>query len=234
MTAVPKSDEQFQASIAQIYDVADRDYSSLPKDSGRFLHSLIRLIRPKCCVELGSFRGVSSLWMAKAISDNGEGRLYCFDIFEHSQREEVIARLKSAGVADVVEVYQAPSTTKAVQIMRDLRQAIDFIFIDADHRDLVPSAELLSYWSLLRLGGLMVFHDINPDQCAWDGPRFTLDMMRRNGIGLQNACILELPTVEGYGLGVIQKCESARPPILPSLAYLAYQWRTRFRFWLKY
>jgi len=68
--------------------------SSMSPEAGLLLHALIRNIRPRTLVEVGTFVGVSTIWMAAAIEESAadpgrapvipgqaDGVIHCFDVF---------------------------------------------------------------------------------------------------------------------------------------------------------
>lgn len=48
-----------------------------------FFYGLVRGLRPKLVVELGTYAGYSAYCMASALKDNGFGRLDCYDLWEN-------------------------------------------------------------------------------------------------------------------------------------------------------
>ena len=74
--------------------------SSMSPEAGLLLHSLVRNIRPRTVVEIGTFVGVSTIWMAAALEDASrdpgrapvaagerEGIIHCFDLFRTIQKD---------------------------------------------------------------------------------------------------------------------------------------------------
>ncbi len=47
----------------------------------QLLYSFVRMLKPKNCVEIGSRKGYSAVWMAQALEDNDLGHLTCIDPF---------------------------------------------------------------------------------------------------------------------------------------------------------
>lgn len=229
----PRPRVEFYDKIAERYRNPEIFPAAIMPETGEFLRWFIRLTRPKLCVELGTNRGVSALWMAQALRENGGGELHTFDLFELSDPKEAIGHLADVGLGDIVHVHCAPSSTGAAEIIQGLARPVDFIYIDADHRDIAPSADILSFWPLLAMGGFILMHDIFPEKSGWDGPRYALDLLKQANLPPQSACVLELPCRLGPGLAVIQKCQTGKPRLVPWLAYFLYQCRTRFRFWLR-
>lgn len=103
----------------------------VPANEGQFLHVLVKALRPRRILEVGTFTGYSSLSMALALP--AEGRIVCLDI---SEEFTAIARRywQEAGVADRIELRLG----KGVELMGGLieeRARFDFIFIDANKDD---------------------------------------------------------------------------------------------------
>ena len=58
-------------------DVAGALYGS--EDQAQFFYGLIKMQKPAVVVELGTALGVTSLWMAQAVKENGAGRVFTVD-----------------------------------------------------------------------------------------------------------------------------------------------------------
>jgi len=95
-------------------------------DQGHLLAMLTAISGATLAVEIGTFTGMSALWIARALPDGG--RLICFDI---TDRYLATAReaWEAAGVAAKIEVRIGP----AAELLADLpAQPIDLAFVDAD------------------------------------------------------------------------------------------------------
>ena len=81
--------EQNIDDVIKALDVTCRDRTILMigPERGDFLYSLVRQYRPKFVVECGTAIGYSGLWIAKALRDNGEGRLLTVEISQANARE---------------------------------------------------------------------------------------------------------------------------------------------------
>ena len=124
-------------------------------DQGALLQALVRILRAKRCIEIGTFTGYSALAVALALP--GDGKIICCDV---SEEWTSIARRywKKAGVARKIDLRIAP----ALETLKGLRGRFDFAFIDADKPN---------YWKyyerclrLLRKGGLIAV-----DNTLWSG-----------------------------------------------------------------
>src|SRR5262249_4741409 len=105
----------------------------IPREEGDYLYSLVRQLRPTRTIEVGMANGLSSLFIAQALRDNGTGRHTAIDPFQKSDWHGAgMALVKSAGLADLVELIELPSH----QALPDLERAgvrAEFVFIDGSH-----------------------------------------------------------------------------------------------------
>lgn len=126
-------------------------------DQGKFLYLLVKLLKPKSILEIGSYYGYSAVWLARALSD---GHLTCV---EKSQKQcEIIeANLKAASLETKTNVMQA-SGIDAMQSFIQQEKFFDLIFIDADKKNYPNYFHNASM--LLKQGGVLLV-----DNCIWDG-----------------------------------------------------------------
>jgi len=99
-------------------------------DQGQFMAMLVRLIRAKNIVEVGTFTGYSALCMALALPQNG--RLVACDI---SEEWTGLGKpyWESAGVSHKIDLRIAPALDTLDQLIADGHQdSFDLAFIDAD------------------------------------------------------------------------------------------------------
>ena len=96
-------------------------------DQGNFLTMLVKAIRPKFAVEIGTFTGFSSISIARGLPEDGS--LLCCDV---SEKWTAIARTywERAGLSDKIELVLAPAMETLDNLSEDTK--IDFAFIDAD------------------------------------------------------------------------------------------------------
>lgn len=105
----------------------------VPAVEGQFLNVLVKALRPKRILEIGTFTGYSSLSMALALPAGG--RIVCCDISK--EFTDVAQRYwQEAGVADRIELRLG----KGVELMDGLiaegaKESFDLVFIDANKDD---------------------------------------------------------------------------------------------------
>jgi predicted O-methyltransferase YrrM len=132
------------------------------RETGLLLYMLARGSGARTIVEFGTSFGVSTLYLAAALRDNGGGVLITSE-FEPSKVERARGNLIAGGLSDLVEIRQGDALkTLAV----DLPETIDLLLLDGA-KALYP--EILSLVeSRLRPGTLIVADnaDYSPDYLA--------------------------------------------------------------------
>ena len=122
---------------------------------GRLLKMLVRMIRPKNILEVGTFSGYSALCMAEGLDDGG--KVYTFEINDE-QEDFTRPWIENSPVADKIEFIIGDAITEAPK----LGVLFDMAFIDGDKRTYVETYEMVL--SLLNPGGFIL-----ADNTLWDG-----------------------------------------------------------------
>jgi len=122
---------------------------------GRFLGVLVRSLRARRVLELGTFTGYSSISMALALPPGG--RVITCDVNEETT---AIARryAEEAGVADRIDFRFGPG----LETIAQLDGPFELVFVDADKENYVNYYE--ATLPLLAPGGVMVV-----DNTLWSG-----------------------------------------------------------------
>jgi predicted O-methyltransferase YrrM len=110
--------------------LADSDAAGLPSiavapNQGKLLHILALATRARHVLEIGTLGGYSTIWLARALPE--DGRLVTLEA-DPRHAEVATANLARAGVADRVEVKVGP----ALSTLPTLAGPFDLVFIDAD------------------------------------------------------------------------------------------------------
>lgn len=122
---------------------------------GRLLKMLVRMIRPKNILEVGTFSGYSALCMAEGLES--DGHLYTFEINDE-QEDFTRPWIEQSPVADKITFIIGDAIEEAPK----LNIAFDMAFIDGDKRTYRETYEMVM--QVLRPGGFMV-----ADNTLWDG-----------------------------------------------------------------
>ena len=123
----PRDDISDRLAAATRERFADRAGMNIGVDQGRFLAMLVAISGATTVVEVGTFTGMSALWLARALPDGG--RLICFDITDDYLDTAREAR-RAAGVDDRIEVHIGPAAEGLAALPDEPH--IDLAFIDAD------------------------------------------------------------------------------------------------------
>lgn len=155
---------------------------------GQLLKMLVRMTAPKRVLELGTFSGYSSLWMAMGLT--GDARIHTIEADDELE-DFILSAYASAPaeIADRITLHIGP----ALEVMKQFDPGtFDFIFIDASKREY--PAYYRSALPLLRSGGYIV-----ADNTLWDGhvtdPAYDRDPQTR-GVREFNDIVAADPTVE--------------------------------------
>jgi caffeoyl-CoA O-methyltransferase len=150
----PPSD-LFERLAAETHEETEVPQMMVGPVEGRLLGVLVRTLRARRILELGTFTGYSSISMALALPNGG--RVITTDVNEETT---AIARryAQEAGVADRIDFRVAPG----LETIAGLEGQFDLVFIDADKGNYVNYYE--ATLPLLAETGLMVI-----DNTLWSG-----------------------------------------------------------------
>ena len=122
---------------------------------GRMLKMFVRMIKPSCILEIGTYSGYSALCMAEGLSEGG--MIHTFEINDE-QEEFTRPWFEGSPYADRIKLYIGD----ALQLLPQLGLTFDLAFVDGDKRRYVDYYEMI----LPRLadGGYII-----ADNTLWDG-----------------------------------------------------------------
>jgi len=142
------------------YDYADRGFSIHP-DQGDLIYLLCRGMRATRVVEFATSVGMSTLYFAAAMRDNGGGRVIGSELVP-AKVATAKRNLAEAGLANYAEIREGD----ARQTLRDLGGQVDFALIDGWPSDEEPSLarEVIEIVApQLRVGGYVMNDNAEPD-----------------------------------------------------------------------
>jgi predicted O-methyltransferase YrrM len=128
-------------------------------ETGTLLYMLARSTGARIIVEFGTSFGISTLYLAAALRDNGGGRLITTE-FEPSKVTRAKANLAEGGLIDLVEVREGDALET---LAADLPETIDLLLLDGAKALYPEILELVE--SRLRPGALVIADnaDFSPD-----------------------------------------------------------------------
>lgn len=122
---------------------------------GRLLKMLVKMIRPKNVLEVGTFSGYSAICMAEGLDE--DGRLYTFEINDEME-DFTRPWIENSPVASKIHFIIGDANVEA----HKLNVVFDMAFIDGDKRTYIETYETVL--KLLRPGGFIL-----ADNTLWDG-----------------------------------------------------------------
>lgn len=142
-------------------------------EQGPLLAMLVQMLGARNCLEIGTFTGYSSLWVAAALPP--DGKLICCDV---SEEFTSLARTywAKAGLTGKIDLRLAPALTTLKQLQDN---SFDYAFIDADKANYDAYYE--ACLRLVRPGGLIAI-----DNTLWDGKVADVNVNDPDTIAIRN------------------------------------------------
>jgi predicted O-methyltransferase YrrM len=122
------ADEQFQGAL-KANRKAKLPAIAVSPVQGKFLHVLVKITQAKCVLEIGTLGGYSTIWMARALPENG--RIVTLE-FDPRHAELARSNLRSAGLLKQVDVRVGRALDSLPRLAKSGAGPFDLIFIDAD------------------------------------------------------------------------------------------------------
>ena len=153
-----KNDKNINQLVNETKKLGNVSKMQISAGQGKFIEIIVKMIKPKNCLEIGRFTGLSSMCIARGLPKGG--KLYAVD----NSREFI----------DIAEKYWKIDKVKKniISIIADGKDTMknflnkkmlfDFIFIDADKNNYLNYYKLSI--KLLNKGGVLIF-----DNMLWGG-----------------------------------------------------------------
>lgn len=127
-------------------------------NQGKLLMLLAQIQQARRILEIGTLGGYSTIWLARALPNDGE-----LDTLEVDPDHATVARknIARANLEDHVQLHEGPALETLARLGAERDDAYDFVFIDADK----PSNPDYLHWSLelTRPGSLIVVDNVIRD-----------------------------------------------------------------------
>ncbi len=148
------SDEAWNAATTEQKAAMMRDVLlPVSRDAGRFLYAVARSISAKRIVEFGTSFGVSTIYFAAAVKDNGSGLVIGSEL-EGSKVARANQHLAKAGLSDFADIRPGD----ALQTLQDVAGSIDLLFLDGWKLMYLDVLKLLT--PKLRQGSVVLADDV--------------------------------------------------------------------------
>ena len=131
-------------------------YMPISAQGGRLLYNLIRAARPATVVEFGTSFGISTLYLAAAVRDNGAGRVIGTEM-SASKAAAAHRTFAETGLDDLITVLEGD----ARETLARVGGSVDFVLLDGWKDLCLPVLGLLE--PRLPPGTLVVADDVDQD-----------------------------------------------------------------------
>jgi MMP 1-O-methyltransferase len=162
---------------ARARSAAARVHGWLSDAQGEALFDAAALRGAGSIVEIGSWQGRSTIWLAAGARLSGR-RVFAVDPHEGS-REDPSARtfdlftknLSAAGLIDIV----TPLVMRSGAAVAHVKTPVDLLFVDGDHSVVGARSDAETWLPRVAVGGVVMFHDVATSGYA--GPRRAFQQM---------------------------------------------------------
>ena len=126
---------------------------SISANQGKFLYLLALLCRAQNILEIGTLGGYSTIWLARALPDNG--RLITIEV-DPKHANVAQKNIERAGLDDKVDIRIGKALEILSRMEMESQEPFDMIFIDADKP---PYAEYFQWALKLSHPGTLIIAD---------------------------------------------------------------------------
>lgn len=122
---------------------------------GRLLKMFCRMCRPKMILEIGTYTGYATLCLAEGAPDDAE--IHTIEVNDELE-DFIMKHLHKSKLKEKIHLHIGD----AIEIISNLEQKFDLVFIDANKRHYIEYYELI--FDKVNPGGLII-----ADNTLWDG-----------------------------------------------------------------
>jgi predicted O-methyltransferase YrrM len=150
VAAIGKNEQTPEAWFQELRDF----YLPVSREQGQFLYQTVRAVRPERVVEFGSSFGISAIYLAAGLRDNGRGIVVGSELIE--QKATTARRnLSAAGLDDFADIR----TGDARLTLKDPGGSIDIVLLDGGPALYIEVLQMLV--PHLRPGALVIADNID-------------------------------------------------------------------------
>jgi predicted O-methyltransferase YrrM len=149
----PPGPTRAEMSAAEQAEAFQDLYIPISPEGGKLLYALARASRPETVVEFGTSFGISTIYLAAALADNGAGRILTTELSARKV-EAAGANLREAGIDGPVTILPGD----ALETLADVPGPVGLVLLDGWKDLCLPVLRLLE--PRLAPGALVVADDI--------------------------------------------------------------------------
>jgi caffeoyl-CoA O-methyltransferase len=126
----------------------DQEMLTITADTGMFFSVLLKGIKARSILEVGTSAGFSTLWFADAIDKSHSTRIITIEM-NPKKVERALKNFKDAGLDKMIEIKQGI----ALDLLYKLKGKFDFVFLDADKENIIRYFDIVL--PMVRIGGIV-------------------------------------------------------------------------------
>lgn len=123
---------------------------------GEFLYGMVKILKPRMILETGTYKGVSSSYMAQGLKDNNTGFIDTFEI----EQQHLDTSKQLWTVLDLL-----PWIKPHLQPAQDFQPTCNYELMFLDSEPNIRWGELVKFFPNLREGGYVFIHDVPLSLC---------------------------------------------------------------------
>jgi predicted O-methyltransferase YrrM len=207
--------------------------TSVNIEAAEFFYALTRALKPELIVEIGCYIGFSTIHFAKALKENGSGRIISIDLFRAhpdfnipDPLELATSYRQKAGLDELITYVKGYSAEVRQDLESEISDRIDLLFIDGNHEVEGVYHDFNAYYKDLKVGGYIILHDIYPEKCGWDsdGPRVLLNYLKSKRFIPKYLEKIEMPTENGFGIALLHKVHRHNIRVRTGISLTSIRW----------
>jgi caffeoyl-CoA O-methyltransferase len=126
----------------------DQEMLTITADTGMFFSILLKAIKARSILEVGTSTGFSTLWFADAMDKSHSTRIITIEM-NPKKVERALKNFKEAGLDKMIEIKQGI----ALDLLYKLKGKFDFVFLDADKENIIRYFDIVL--PMVRIGGIV-------------------------------------------------------------------------------
>jgi len=153
---------------------------------GETVYNYARECKGGVIVEIGSWKGRSTCYMAHGSKQGNEVKVYAVDPFEGSDEhkefldgkstfDEFITNIKKLKVDDII----TPMRMSSEEASKQINEPVSMILIDGSHNYEDVKLDFEIWHPKLIKGGIIIFHDASSEG-GWEGPKKVVEEIDNN------------------------------------------------------
>ncbi len=115
--------------------------------------------KPCMFLEIGSFEGMSTIWMLENILTEESSQIFCIDAWAEWTGDafvRFVSNINKTGLKDKVHIVKGDSSEE-LRIFP--KEYFDFIYIDGNHDEKAVIKDAIGSFRILKKGGIIAFDD---------------------------------------------------------------------------